>query len=244
MDRDWLESELAAGRSIESIAREVGRDASTVGYWVRKYGLQSAHVKRHAPRGGVERNRLEPLVDRGLSIRAIAEDLSVSQATVRHWLARYGLQTARGARRRSRTDSVERLPNGDVMSICPDHGRTRFRERGDGRGWRCLACRAEHVQRRRRRIKEILVREAGGSCLLCGYDRSPAALHFHHLDPATKEFHMSHGGVTRSLAAAHAEASKCVLLCANCHAEVEVGVATIPPAAREALPGSALVDPG
>jgi transposase-like protein len=39
MDKAWLQSELAAGCSIESIARTVGRDASTVAYWVNKHGL-------------------------------------------------------------------------------------------------------------------------------------------------------------------------------------------------------------
>jgi predicted HNH restriction endonuclease len=34
-------------------------------------------------------------------------------------------------------------------------------------------------------------------------------------------------GVTRSLAAARAEMAKCVLLCANCHAEVEAGISAL-----------------
>jgi hypothetical protein len=34
-------------------------------------------------------------------------------------------------------------------------------------------------------------------------------------------------GVTRSLAAARVEMAKCVLLCANCHAEVELGITTL-----------------
>jgi hypothetical protein len=83
------------------------------------------------------------------------------------------------------------------------------------------------VTRRRRKVKQILVDEAGGGCRLCGYDRCVAALHFHHLDRATKSFHLSQQGVTRSLAAARAEARKCVLLCSNCHAEVEAGVTAL-----------------
>jgi hypothetical protein len=70
----------------------------------------------------------------------------------------------------------------------------------------------------------MLVAEAGGACTRCGYDRCDAALHFHHVDAATKSFALSREGVTRSLAEARAEAAKCVLLCANCHAEVESGV--------------------
>ena len=42
MDAAWLAEQLEAGRSIESIARETGRDPSTVAYWVNKYGLASA----------------------------------------------------------------------------------------------------------------------------------------------------------------------------------------------------------
>jgi hypothetical protein len=72
------------------------------------------------------------------------------------------------------------------------------------------------------------VAEAGGQCARCGYDACIAALHFHHLDPATKDFALSNDGVTRSIERARQEAAKCVLLCANCHAEVEAGMELIP----------------
>jgi len=38
-------------------------------------------------------------------------------------------------------------------------------------------------------------------------------------------------GFTRSIEKMRAEAAKCVLLCSNCHAEVEAGIATLPAAA-------------
>ena len=76
-------------------------------------------------------------------------------------------------------------------------------------------------------MKQILVAESGGCCRRCGFAEHPAALQFHHVDPATKSFSLSVQGVTRSLAKARAEARKCVLLCANCHALVEAGAATV-----------------
>ncbi len=82
----------------------------------------------------------------------------------------------------------------------------------------------ERVAAYRRRVKEILVEEAGGECRVCGYDIYIGALHFHHLDPTLKRFGVSHGGTTGSLGAMWEEARKCVLLCANCHAEVEAGL--------------------
>jgi hypothetical protein len=84
------------------------------------------------------------------------------------------------------------------------------------------------VAQRRRAIKRKLVEEAGGRCLICGYDRCQAVLEFHHLDPSLKEFDLGRIGVTRSLERSRAEASKCVLLCANCHREVEAGIAVLP----------------
>jgi hypothetical protein len=76
-------------------------------------------------------------------------------------------------------------------------------------------------------VKQILVSDAGGRCVQCGYDRCVAALHFHHGEPRNKAFDLSRHGVTRSLARARAEAGKCVLLCSNCHAEVEAGAITL-----------------
>ena len=99
----------------------------------------------------------------------------------------------------------------------------------DKRGYfRCKRCRTEAVTRRRRKVKEILVNEAGGRCQLCGYDRYIGALEFHHLDPAAKSFGLSIRGLTPAIAVLRVEAQKCVLLCSNCHAEVEGGIASIP----------------
>ncbi len=114
-----------------------------------------------------------------------------------------------------------------VTQICAIHGETTFAIRRDG-ARRCLRCHSEAVTRRRRKVKQILVDQAGGACVLCGYNRHVGALEFHHVDRSAKAFALSHGGNARSLARAQAEAAKCILLCANCHAEVGAGVATLP----------------
>ena len=101
----------------------------------------------------------------------------------------------------------------------------------EGRGYyRCTRCRQEAVVRRRRKVKALLVAESGGKCQVCGYDRYVGALHFHHLDPSEKRFQLSFAGMTRSLEAMRTEARKCVLLCSNCHAEVEAELLSLPSA--------------
>lgn len=227
MDRGWLEEQLAAGRSIESIAREVDRDPSTVSYWVHKHGLVSSYAERHAVRGGIEREVLEDLVAEGLSIRRIADRLDLSYTTVRHWLRRYDLETRRATRLRT-TD----VDGHEPLLHCSDHGFVPHVRGSDG-FLRCRSCRSAAVVRRRARVREILIAEAGGRCAVCGYDGHHAALQFHHVDPSTKAFTVRDGD-TRSLARMRDEASKCVLLCANCHAEVEAGLARLPLAADRA----------
>src|SRR4051794_14166406 len=54
------------------------------------------------------------------------------------------------------------------------------------------------------------------------------SLHFHHVDPATKSFAVTTAR-GKSLAAFREEAKKCVLVCANCHGEIESGLIESPP---------------
>ena len=109
---------------------------------------------------------------------------------------------------------------------CSVHGLTKFVLERRGY-YRCAACRSRNVTRCRQNRKIKLVKLKGGRCELCGYDRCVAALEFHHLDPSTKEFEIAHKGITRSWKKMSDEAAKCALLCANCHREVEAGIATL-----------------
>lgn len=227
MDKRFLEDCLAKGMSLERIGELAGKHPSTVGYWVRKFGLTANGAARHAPKGGLTCAELEPLVKEGLTIEGIAQRLGIGDTTVRHWLRRHGLKTHRAQRRAALTE-MRQSGKRDTEVECRKHGLVRHVTVPSERRLRCTKCRAEAVSRRRRKVKEMLVAEAGGECVLCGYARHLAALQFHHVDPATKSFGLGVRGITRSIARLREEASKCVLLCANCHSELEVGAAQLP----------------
>jgi transposase len=236
VDRDALVLLLSQGLSLAEIGRRFGRDETTVGYWVQKHGLQAVHAEKHASRGGLARAELEQLIDEGLSVRQIAARTGFSPTAVKHWLARHRLRTQQSSRRSEGREAKRDALPAAVMD-CVRHGRTEFRLEGRG-AYRCVKCRRERVADRRRKVKEILVAEAGGCCVICGYSEFPCALQFHHLDPTTKSFAIGHQGITRGIDAMRAEAAKCALVCANCHAAVGAGLLTLQVSADKVVAGS------
>jgi transposase-like protein len=236
MDRVSLQQLLAQGLSLAEIGRRLDLHESTVGYWVKQHGLEAANRAKYLSRGGLARDDLEALVEGGGSIAEIAEALGCSKATVRHWLMRYGLRTQNrpGRRPSGQAKAAKQAGLATVTMACVHHGEADFWL--DARGYyRCKRCRSAAVARRRRKVKAILVHEAGGACCICGYDRNMRALHFHHVDPSRKRHEINAKGVAVALARLRVEARKCVLLCSNCHAEVEDGTVSIP---ADALDGA------
>jgi hypothetical protein len=217
VDREFLEQRFVAGQSLEQIGQATGLHPTTIAYWAKKHGLSPAGARRFTARGAPDREKLEELVDAGATLQELADAVDRSITTVRYWLSKWSIVRPQSSARADPGTS-ERI----VDRICSRHGLTRFGLERRGY-YRCLLCRQERVSEWRRRVKRVLVDEAGGGCQLCGYAECNAALQFHHLDPTQKQFSLSHDGVARNLAAARAEAAKCVLLCANCHAEVEAG---------------------
>jgi transposase-like protein len=226
MDKRFLEQCLAKGMSLEAIGGQVGKHPSTVGYWLKKHGLSATGRTRHAPKGTIDSTRLRKMVEDGASIREMANELGAGYSTIRYWLGRLGLKTDRSVRQET-SDAARKAGLQKIRLRCSRHGHTTFFVRPDG-GYRCQRCNVASVAERRRVVKRRLVEEAGGCCTLCGFARHPAALHFHHVDPSTKEFHLAHQGISRSIRRMRAEAAKCILLCANCHALVEAGVEKVP----------------
>jgi transposase-like protein len=227
MDRELLRRYLEGGLSLPQIGRLVGRHPSTVGYWVAKHGLVANGKRDYSPKGGLAHEQLEPLVLSGRPYASIARELGVSLSTVHYWTRKHGLAKPRKVPRAA-IEAALRNGSRTVASRCRRHGETDFVIVGGGKGVRCRMCRAEAVARRRRKVKRILVDEAGGRCRICGYDRCIAALEFHHINPGEKSFGLAQRGITRAIEKVREEAAKCVLLCANCHVEVETGAAELP----------------
>jgi transposase len=167
MDKGSLEVLLARGFSLEEIGRRFDRHPSTVSYWINKHGLEAVNRDKHLAKGAIPVTTLKPLVEAGLTIAEIAEKVGRSKITVRHWLGRHGLKTEPARRRRRQADAKERGLE-TMRLVCRQHGESDHALCADG-SYRCRRCRVESVSRRRRKMKQTLVNEAGGCCCVCGY---------------------------------------------------------------------------
>jgi len=97
----------------------------------------------------------------------------------------------------------------------------------------CFDCAAEYSRGRKtenaatarayRKRKRNKIQSLKTPCIVCGFDKHPEAIDFHHLDPTEKDFI-----VARSMGKAwdkvKAEIEKCVCLCANCHRLHHAGI--------------------
>lgn len=78
----------------------------------------------------------------------------------------------------------------------------------------------------RQETKRKLVDLKGGKCQVCGYKKYVGALQFHHLNPDEKEFTIAENYVS-NIDRIMKEINKCILVCGNCHAEIEGGLINI-----------------
>lgn len=76
----------------------------------------------------------------------------------------------------------------------------------------------EYYRNKRYKIKKEMVEYKGGSCELCGYNKSLRALQFHHKNPSEKDFTISSTICMNEIV--KKELDKCMLVCANCHSEI------------------------
>jgi len=71
---------------------------------------------------------------------------------------------------------------------------------------------------------EIMKQLKINGCSICGYNKCYKALDFHHVNPKTKKFNITVTSLnSMGLEKILKEINKCILVCSNCHDEIEWG---------------------
>ena len=133
------------------------------------------------------------------------------------------LQEALKVRRIEICDNVQ--PTDPIPRVCKICRKQFFGFVGDNRLF-CYDCSprgassADASRSKKRAMKHLLVEYKGGKCVECGYDKCEGALQFHHIDEGTKDFTLANMKINEvSMTDLYKEADRCILLCANCHAQ-------------------------
>lgn len=76
----------------------------------------------------------------------------------------------------------------------------------------------------RKQKRQKLLELFDNKCCICGYNRLNRALEFHHVFKENKKFNLSHDNMRFGWIKVLEEVRKCILLCSNCHQEVEANL--------------------
>ena len=226
MDAAWLSTQLESGRSIESIAREVGRapvDGRVLGR--TSTGWSRQHAAQHAARGGIDARGAR----RARRARAVhARDRRASSASARPRCAtgsrRHGLRTRAPARQCAGAPTGRRSGHSHAARLT---AATRFVAATAATALpRVPACRRRSPRAAARSRRGSSRRPAVAAC--CAATTAASARCSSTISTRREgvQPRPAEGSPGRSTRRARRRA-KCVLLCANCHAEVEGGVAEL-----------------
>lgn len=160
----------------------------------------------------MDKSDLSRSLQKGLSIRQIAAENSLSYTAVRYWIRVHGLTTVRGPNGRKPASLIR-------CRACGESDPTRFYGK---KTTICGRCHNRYTISKGKEARDYVLEKLGRKCRACEYDRFESALDCHHMDPTSKDpaFASMRGW---SKARLDSEISKCILLCKNCHAAVHSG---------------------
>jgi predicted transcriptional regulator len=166
----------------------------------------------------MEKEVIEKLVNKGLSQRQIAKELSCSQTTVKHWIKKYQLKTVN-----VKTNYVELKDDEKYCYQCETiKNRSDFyskHQEGKDLQHQCKFCANKQKVDRGRIVKIKMIEYKGSECEHCSLklkNSHPAVYDFHHMDPNEKDINFTSVKYWKWEKIVD-ELDKCNLLCSNCH---------------------------
>ena len=163
-------------------------------------------------------NVLEDFIERQYTIKQIAKKTGKGPTTVRYWLKRHGLKTKRGAR--------GKYPKDFTLTYKCKCGEADPNKFYGHKRTTCAKCHSKDRLLKGQQNRHRAIKYLGGECISCGWAKWNSGFDIHHLKPSEKD--VAFGSMRSwSWERTKKELSKCVLLCACCHAGVHSGDITL-----------------
>ena len=166
----------------------------------------------------IPKDKLEQLITEGKTLQEMADLLGCSKSTIKNRLRLYKLKCLSGRSRGICKECGAKL-HGNQIFYCSKTCKTKWflKNHSHGPNDKNLCYQSDRGRKR----KFMIIKERGGSCEICGYNKNLAALCFHHKDNSDKVLTLHSRMIgTRSMDVIQEEANKCLILCHNCHMEL------------------------
>jgi hypothetical protein len=200
--------------AVRAMATDYGCDPNTVRRRLAMAGIRTPRPAPDRPTGDVLKERVQAVSEQDGPRKVtgiLAAEYGVTQATIRQWMADYGIRSMRP--RVSPKPILEACPCGAVAT-------TRYRGQDPALCFRCYmrTYAADKTTNFHRTAREYLAEiKQNAICHDCGGKFDPCVYHFDHVpERGPKLFNVSHCDV--SIERLQAEIAKCDIVCANCHA--------------------------
>lgn len=165
----------------------------------------------------MEIEKIKLLIEKNYTQRSIAEELGLSQTTIRYWLKKLKLKTT--------TKSIDKSLIAQGLKKCNkcsvEKSVDDFYKRTDTEGYasQCKDCSTLYYGNRIRNVKIRMIEYKGGECERCKLklkDTHYSVFDFHHINPEEKDLRFNRIKYQKWEVIKN-EIDKCSLVCANCH---------------------------
>lgn len=129
-------------------------------------------------------DKIQELLNEGMSGRQIAKNLGKSNTSIRYWIKKYQIKPD--------TQKLEQCTSARTHAKCskcatlkPTSDFYKYKKSSRLSSY-CKVCSRNQVVQRQNALKLKCLEYKGGKCINCGYSNCIAALEFHHTDPTKK----------------------------------------------------------
>lgn len=200
---DRIESNKSDRKFKQKCIEQLGGKCSICSYNKSIHALECHHTK------GKKTQQISYLSHRSFSSKLVQDELSKCELLCKNCHREHHYS--------SKPKNLIKLEiNGKICTKC---NQSLSLDSYYGRMKSCKNCWNEFVKIKILNFKSECINYKGRKCQQCGYNQCISALEFHHINPENKSFEISKYSKRKFDKTSKAELDKCVLLCANCHAE-------------------------
>ena len=161
----------------------------------------------------MELEKIKELLEKDYSVSKISKELKIGRLKITNFLRENNLHTKLNNYEYKNCAICDNELQGNQRKFCSNNCKSKAFYKNSN------SSKKQHKKGVQRKL--FLIEKMGGKCQECGYNKNLAAFDFHHRDRNEKKFSLDMKTLSnKKLEEILLEASKCDIICSNCHREL------------------------